>query len=382
MDIDISEQLKEIQLMNEEMIHIQSVIVSCIDNNEPFDELPDILQQYNILNDLSLFHDFLCLLNSISYSRIQTNQKNMINDIIINLKDQILQYFKKNEIYSIFKLNLPILLCLYENEIISYDQISKSQVFIFGNYFLAEKIEHEGILEPMPFYANEMEFYYQNHLDEYIQYRKEYHSESDIAKFIRNDDIESFTDLIGHANIPLDSHIPPSLFESDINLAHNMRSLIEYAAAFGSLNIFKFLYCQLQTFPQMIFHASIIGGNPEIIHLLEEKGYKPNIGILYETIVNHRNDIFEYFIVNYEIELDFGLFIDSINSFNYYIMNELLTLHPEYLTNNNYANQIFSDICSTDFRVLFNILLSLPTIDINYKIDEKYMDYVSIKIFF
>ena len=94
--------------------------------------------------------------------------KNMINDIIINLKDQILQYFTKNEIYNIFKLNSPILLCLYENEIISYDQISKSHVFLFGNYFLAEKIEHEGILEPMPFFANEMEIYYQNHLD-YIQ---------------------------------------------------------------------------------------------------------------------------------------------------------------------------------------------------------------------
>ena len=47
--------------------------------------------------------------------------------------------------------------------------------------------------------------------------------------------------------------------------------MIEYAAAFGALNIFKFLYSQLQVFPPEILKAAIIGGNPEIIQLLEEK---------------------------------------------------------------------------------------------------------------
>lgn len=370
MEFSLLEAIKGIQMMNDMMIQIQLLITSYLEDEDSPEMLFDILQQNNILNDISLFHDFLCMLNSISYSRLKKIEKDRINEIIINLKDQIQESFTKNEIYNIFNSNPPILLSLYENGIIKYEQISKCQNFSLGNYFLAEKIEHEGIETPNSFMMDETIIHYQSHLNDYIVNRKEYHSESEIAKSIRNDDIDNFTDLIGQTNLQLDSTIPQSIFESNVDLYFNNKSLIEYAASFGSLNIFKFLFSQLQTFPPNVFNAAVIGGNPEIIQLLEEKGYKPDSLSLTEAVINHRNDIFEYFTMNYEIEIDFDLFIDSINSFNYFIMNELLVLHQEYLTNCDFLNQIFSDVCEIDFRSLFNSILSIPTIDINYKLDN------------
>lgn len=45
---------------------------------------------------------------------------------------------------------------------------------------------------------------------------KDNQSESDISKIIQKDDIEFFTDFIGHANTQLDSKISTSLFERNV----------------------------------------------------------------------------------------------------------------------------------------------------------------------
>ena len=378
MQIDAPEYITTFQTINNKMMEIQQYIISHIDNNQSIEFLPEILQQANFLNEKSIFHDFLCFLNSISYSRVKSNQKDNIHEIILYLKDKIIQTFTENEICSIFCSNSPIFLFLYENKFIQYEQICNRRNFVFDNYFLSEKVEHQNQIIPNPMFSSQDEIYYINHLEEFRKNRKEYHSESIIAQYIRSDDIESFINYVSRSDMSLYSNIPQSIFESDFNLRYNLHSMIEYAAAFGALNIFKFLYSQLQVFPPEILKAAIIGGNPEIIHLLEDKGFIPNLFMLAETVKYHRNDVFDYFVTNYAFETDFDLFIDSIDSFNYFAMNEILRLHPEYLTNNEYLNKIFYDVCAVDCRIWFDILISLPAIDINYKNDEKDTDQVSI----
>ena len=353
-----------IQKIIKEMIEIQTAIISIIDDKESLNSLLDKLHQFQIFNDIYKFHDFLELLNQISSSRNIAKEKDKVNEIILNIKAQILKTFSKDEIFHSFKNNTPILLFLYENGIIDFDQISVYRYYELYRFLMPEYIEHEGS-KNIDRLIKELADPYKDKLNQFRIDRKEYHSDSTIAKIIRSDDVDSFSDYISRTNLPLDFKIPDSIYEVSSDMRYMCNTLIEYAASFGSINIFKYLYCHLDTFPSNILLAAVFGGNFDIIHLLEKKGIVPNQFILFRTILVHRNELYDYFSSNYKIDIDFDLVDDAIRSSNYYVLNELLNNNTEYLTNINYISSIFSSCCCYDIRTLFNILYTIPEINVN-----------------
>lgn len=62
--------------------------------------------------------------------------------------------------------------------------------------------------------------------------------------------------------------------KDDIYKCNDMKSqvpsLIEYAAFFGSIKVFNYLYKNEVKIYQSIWPLAIHGNNPELIHLLEE----------------------------------------------------------------------------------------------------------------
>ena len=87
--------------------------------------------------------------------------------------------------------------------------------------------------------------------------------------------------------------------------------LIEYAALFGSIQIFQCLMLNGAELRPPIWIYAIIGANPEIIHIIEENGILPKDKTykkcLMEAIKCHRNNIANYinnkYIINNEINL-------------------------------------------------------------------------------
>ena len=63
-----------------------------------------------------------------------------------------------------------------------------------------------------------------------------------ICKLIRNDLIDEFISYVNLKNIPLQTKIDNSIFETNLGLIDSNITLIDYAAFHGSTQIFKYLY--------------------------------------------------------------------------------------------------------------------------------------------
>lgn len=328
--------IKSIKNAVTEMMKVQTSVISFVKSKESIDSLSNILQQNRIIDEKYKFYDFLEVLNSM-YSKYKFNEpKKLIEQLILSMKTQIFENFTETEIYHMF--NREIYHFLYDSN--TTDNKSTEKV---------ESIQNNGF----KFNVNQES----NQEDETL------------SKIIRSDDIDSFTTLISRTNLPLDSKVFDSTFESSRFVCN---SLIDYSAAVGSINIFKYLYNHLDVFPNNTLSSAVIGENYEIIHLLENKGFKPSRLAMSFIISYYKNELFDYFISSYPIELDFRTVEKSITSHNYYVLNELLEKNPEFLTNIEYINEMFSIASCYDIRTLFNILYSIPDLDVN----------VSLEVFF
>ena len=119
---------------------------------------------------------------------------------------------------------------------------------------------------------------------------------------IRKDSIDDFIQYINQYSINISSKIEPSIFESNLFLLDKKPSLIEYAAFFGSIQIFKYLNLnQAQLTPELWIYA-IHGRNPEIIQFLEDNQVKPPNNSYFECFIEsikcHHNEITIYIVDN------------------------------------------------------------------------------------
>ena len=116
---------------------------------------------------------------------------------------------------------------------------------------------------------------------------------------IRADSIDDFIIYVNRYNISLSSTINSSIFETNSFLLKNKKTtLIEYAAFFGSIQIFQYLRLNNVILSKRLWLYSIHGKNWELIHLLEECRVRPENGTfikcLQESIKCHHNDIANY----------------------------------------------------------------------------------------
>ncbi|OHT15890.1 hypothetical protein TRFO_13738 [Tritrichomonas foetus] len=186
----------------------------------------------------------------------------------------------------------------------------------FINYFYDFDII--SILESM----NEEQIQEEQNRNIFSDIRKETHSIEMLAKIIREDNLDSFQEFMQtHPDINLNSNIDPSIFEENPDLNNRWRgiSLIEYSMAFGAINIFRYLWLNKVHFIEFSLKYSIMGGNYEIIHILEEEcKYKFKKTSYSIAIQYYQNEISEYLFNYLEMtQLTFSkvlqLFNDSLN---------------------------------------------------------------------
>ena len=65
---------------------------------------------------------------------------------------------------------------------------------------------------------------------------------SDIARAIRNDDVEKLQEISSQTNFDFNQCIEPSIYERCSYINNGDVSLIDYAAFFGSIKCFRFLF--------------------------------------------------------------------------------------------------------------------------------------------
>lgn len=238
----------------------------------------------------------------------------LVLDICVSFKDEIRNTVSDFEILSIFVTYHLSINYLFSKQFFPIESIIQKGIhhdLLFIN-FLPEIEEYDpelakkrvsGILQNSrnSMVKNLYEIVQKDPQEHVINRSKLYHP-STLHKSIREDDIETFQSLLYKNNYNVNSVIDFSIYERTQTVDSDL-SLIQVAATYGAIKIFKFLWIQADIKPpKNILLYAFFGGNNEIIHLCEEKF--PDKKAILQTIYLNRLDFLDYYIENFSNQLE------------------------------------------------------------------------------
>ena len=368
------------------------------------DSKPELEVLFNIITRIANFH----YRSSDFFSKIEK--------LILIFKDDLSQKFSNMEIYNIFGSNKRILLFLLQENILTLNlsicekiSIDKDSYYYFypeiTSLFPQFKPKDtnksdryreylHSFLENTENDKKEIIELIETNRQEFERKRKVAENDSYICQLIREDDIENFIIFINQNNHPLDSKIKHSIFETNsflirkkdttmmnrfyLSLMNCSESLIEYAAFFGSIQIFKYLYMNKVDLNGILWFYAIHGCHPEIIRILEENKIQPNKKLnKRQTDSAPFNRCFLYSMKCFNTETtdyiqktyitDFDYSIKAIKYFNFQYF-------PEKLNN----EEIFGNLCKYGYFTLVNFLIETSSIDLNKPFENMPLIFTAI----
>ena len=267
------------------------------DNNDNLQSLTKFITDNGINTCKTDLEDLFCIILWITYyHRRKFNFFDKILQIIEFMLPYIKSLYSDNEIFSLFLSNKIIILWLLQNKIISLNNESlhdierrlyinadkspnnlyfkKKQLdpynalFLYFHYKTIENKEKQDEIE------SKLTKRFKLNVDSILQLCQKGENDSKICGLIRNDSLNDFIDYTAQKKFDFDSKIPFSIFETNNFLNKKMVSLIEYAAFFGSTQIFKYLLKNRAKIYPNLLEFAIHSGNPEMIHLVEDNSDK------------------------------------------------------------------------------------------------------------
>ena len=186
-------------------------------------------------------------------------------------------------------------------------------------------------------------------------------NETQICKLIRGDCYDDFIIYVNQTNTPLSAVIETSEFETNSFLIENQPTLIEYAAFYGSYQIFQFLRISGVEMTGNIWLYAMHGKNGEIIHSLEENGIHPADASYREclemSVRFNSEDISSYIQSNLLKNVNDKNFLYFPYNFQY----RNYCLFPETV-NNSYS---FYFLCKYNYVFLVRNLLEINQVNVN-----------------
>lgn len=331
------------------------------DENE-YNSLISYLESQRIHKDHVILSFLLNLISKMSgYHHRSFNFQNKIEMILLYLENDIREYYSNKEIFHLFVNNKNILIFLIAHKLLVVDE------YIF-DYYREQINQNDDIF----FFIPEMATFFENDkklmkkknnllksnpniFDLYEEKRQIGENDSHICQLIRDDLIDEFIIYVNQCNIPLESYIKHSFYETHAFLLKKRVTLIEYAAFFGSIQIYQFLRLNNVSLNPTLWFYAIHSNNAELFHLLGENevdvpGFS-YIECFIESIKCHHNDIAEYILNNLIDQDDLNgkinkEYFSSISTFyNYYFM-ELPSDIPSLISAPDSKNKIsMLDLC-------------------------------------
>ena len=257
------------------------------ETNDNFNSLTDLIETLKISHNRERILTLLHIISAISNNHHRTPD-------FLNKIEQILSYVIKNkqvtisndEILDIFKSNKRILLLILEKQMIVLEDIDinflinlkdpnnmEYSLYLYPsiNKFL-DKSSKEKIEAKILNFFNDLQTFEENcHKGENNSY---------VCQLIRDDNIEEFIQYVNKTNLPLTGTIAPSLFETNpLLLDHEKVTLIEYAAFFGSIQIFQYLHLNKVPLESSLWIYAIHSNDPELIQFLEDNHISPKMSV-------------------------------------------------------------------------------------------------------
>ena len=316
----------EVKEYLDKMMEVQNLFLTFLDdeniNQNNLIVLINYIDDQRIRQDKHHLTSFLHLFSSIvDYHHRTINFYDKSFQIILFLKDDLKRNYSNLEIFNFFRNNCRIILFLIEEKIIYVDYLITSMClnFTFNDYIQKKTFSSKYYYlfpEIKPFLDKNCEVYLDSQTQEDIkEQRKVEYADNYILQLVQTDLIDEFISYINKTNFKLNDEIKKSLLETNIFLSNiNSLKLIDYAAFFGSVQIFKYLIsrnCEMT--PKLMLFA-IHGRKPEIIHIIEEKNIIQDEKIYKDclkfAIRCHHNELAHYILENYVDEND-----EEISSF-------------------------------------------------------------------
>ena len=353
---------------------LQSILLTYLENSNIDDlELFNFLEIQNFKENKKEFVYFLRLLSNISNNHHRDStfiQK--IKEILLYYETLIKQTLLNSEILTIFEGNKLILLFLIENNFIMINEsnindLIKSntdknkychffypEVKKFINPIIKKEIENELLRQDSTIF------------DSFNVKRQRGENDSYICGLIRDDDIESFVTYVNKVNYQLSTEIKHSIFETNSFLIDKKTSLIEYAAFFGSIQIFNYLRMNKVKMRSSLWLYVIHSKNADLIHSLEDNHIQPPDNsyetCLLESIKCHHNDFANYIKNNLLDPIMNNFYQSKLSKKRLILMKNVFECSFRY---SNYSyfpfdfsiDDVFFNLCLYDYSTLVDIFI-------------------------
>ncbi|KAK8841561.1 hypothetical protein M9Y10_027185 [Tritrichomonas musculus] len=364
----------------EKMKTIQDNILEFLDNEEDpesnFENLRQIFDEQKIFDDQQEFQSLMHLILKIANNYFRKSGFfDKICKILLLCKETMKKYLSNSEIYQIFKDNNRILLILIEEKIMEFDDnivkqlpsstmlyfLPEMQPFKYNKWFRRDNLR----------ITNKFLLIYKKQEEEEIpenlyEDRKTGENNSYICKLIQNDLIDEFITYVNRNNYPIQSNIPSSFYDTNSFINECKITLIEYAAFFGSIQIFNYLRMNGANLNSFIWPYAIHGQNAELIQLLKENNIEPYDKTYNEcfikSVIFFQKDIANYFMDNY---LD--NFINKIKNMfqNNNIEQILESYNFDFIEKKDINKNTFPILCQNKYSKIVEILMKDKNFDVN-----------------
>ena len=344
-------------------INFQTCLLEYLDNEEDieynFQNLVEIFKKLEFDEKKAELREFLKVLIIIANNHHRSAFfLEKIDRILLHLTDTIKQSFSNFEIFNIFQKNVRILKFLSDNKILRLDKEIFYQISIQSN---KDKFFQYFYTDLCPFIKEQYysKYDYMQSIENLEEKIKISENDSYICSLIRNDSVKEFITYVNKNSISLTKPIEKSLFETNSFLIKNETTLIEYAAFFGSIQIFQYLQLNGVNLTPSLWLYAIHGKNAELIHLLESNQVEQVGDCIKEAIKCYHNDIANYLInssSNNE-DTDQKILEYGFHYYNYeFFANKINNCRvPFYLIKYNYCE-------------IFKLFIEKKNFDINEKI--------------
>ena len=381
----------EVQTYLEKMKGLHQLILDVFEKEGPdedtFKALAYFLRRKKIIEDKHDFKTALHLILKVANNHHRPPDfSEKIEKLFTPLKDDIKNSFSEWEIFNIFKSNKRIILYFFESSIITVNKVLFdiiNTIKFRQNYYLRYFFpEFKTFLD--------QKYIEQNNFNEddpdFDTKRKTGENEQEICRMIRNDSIDEFLDHLKKTNLPLSSKIEPSIFETNLFLIHKKLTLIEYAAFFGSFQIFKYLIENNVQISSSLWIYAIHGNNISLIHLLEEKKILPDDetykACIKESFKCHHNAIAKVLVYNHTQKVE-DVFSWAIQFYNFRSFPENFEeiLKGVKIINSKECD-IYYNMIEYDHYTLLDFFLKTNQPDINAPIISMIICLIEFKIKF
>lgn len=276
---------------------IHQKLIDYLDSDDDIEEecqnLLLTIHNQQIKNDpIELKEFFLMLLTFTNFYHRKRDFYDKIDRILACLRDEIEENYTNSEIFEIFHSNKRVLLFLTENNIFKFDR--QHVILLMNKKFLSESYHCYFFFFIKPFIDSKK----QNSIlafmksdkdyesDSFADNQKEAENETYICKIIRNDNFPEFIKYTNQEEMSFSEKVLPSIFETNKVLLQRSPYLIEYAAFFGSFQIFKFLHLNEIDLSPSLWSYAIHSQNFDIIHILEENNVEPTDYSFKECVID------------------------------------------------------------------------------------------------